>query len=727
MSRKIFSLAVVAGLLLAAILLIVFLTGKRGLAATEFASIAHKKPAATVLGWPATVEAISIENAASSLTEAPNGSIQEARFSDPFGLVIDKQGNTYVADAGENNKIRKITPDGIMTNFAGSKEGYADGLADAAAFNTPSGLAIDADGNIYVADTGNNVIRKITPQGTVSTLAGNGKAGYLDGSATEAQFNGPIGVAVDKTGKVYVADTYNDRIRVITVDGKVSTVAGSGQAGYQDGAAKEARFDTPCSLLINSKGELIIADTRNNAIRKISTTGEVTTLVRSAPEDKDAKLKRPIGLALTHDDFLYVGELSGGRIFQLSPDGEMRGLTGIDIDFSAGDDVSLRLQRPVGLALDKAGSLIVSDASNLALRRIRAKLANEVAKTPAPEITRYVVQTKTSPATKPPSFPWPLKPQHQLHEVVGTIGEVRGNYEGEERDHFHGGLDIQAAMGAPVLAVADEKVTSPTAAWGISGLNEGFKVATMSYIHMRVGRDIKDASIDPAKFQLLYDEKNKLAQIRIKRGTRFHVGDTVGTVNRMFHVHLSYSQSGRVVNPLSLLLTGFKDDIAPKIEGIHLFDLGGQEIRKRKQDKVLSIPSSVEQLSIVVDAFDQADGNSARRRLGLYQIGYQVLHTDGAALPGFDVPKMNIEFNRLPADDEAVKIAYFADSGITVHGSARTRFLYNVTNTVRDGHATLGFLDVKTIPKGDYLIRIFAADYAGNMATNGRDLAIHFE
>lgn len=730
MSRKIYLLATIAALLVTTILVFMFIKGEHRVIASEIAAISQKKPSATVLAWPATVENINIENADSSLDGSRDALIQQARFSDPFGLVIDKQGNTYVADAGENNKIRKITPDGILSNFAGSKEGYADGLTDAAAFNTPSGLAIDADGNIYVADTGNNVIRKITPQGAVSTLAGSGKAGYLDGIATEAQFNGPIGVAVDKTGKVYVADTYNDRIRVITLDGKVSTVAGGAQAGYQDGVAKEARFDTPCSLLINSKGELIIADTRNNAIRKISkisTIGEVTTIVRSVPEDKEAKLKRPIGLALTHDDFLYVGESSGGRIFQISPDGETRGLTGIDIDISAGDDVSLRLQRPVGLALDKAGSLIVSDASNFALRKIRAKLDNEVAKTPASEITRFVMQTKTSPTTQLPSFPWPLKPQYQAHEVVGTIGEVRGNYEGEERDHFHGGLDIQAAMGAPVLAVADEKVTSPTAAWAVNGLNEGFKVAAMSYIHLRVGRDSKDAGIDPAKFQLLYDEKNKLAQVRIKRGTRFYVGDTVGTVNRMFHAHLNYSQFGQVVNPLSLSLAGFKDDIPPKIEGIQVFDQAGQEIRKRKQDKVLSIPISVEKLSIVVDAFDQADGNSARRRLGLYQLGYQILNKDGTALPGFDNPKMNIEFNRLPPDSEAVKIAYFADSGITVHGSARTRFLYNVTNTVRDGHAKLGFLDVKEIPKGEYLIRIFAADYAGNVAKNDRDLAIRFE
>ncbi|MES2046767.1 MAG: gluconolaconase, partial [Pseudomonadota bacterium] len=204
-------------------------------------------------------------------------------------------------------------------------------------------------------------------------------------------------------------------------------------------------------------------------------------------------------------------------------------------------------------------------------------------------------------------------------------------------------------------------------------------------------------------------------------------GDTVGTVNRMYHVHLNYSRSGQVVNPLSLSLAGFKDSVAPKIEGIQIFDQAGLELRKKKQDKLLAIPRTTGPLSIIVDAFDQADGNSARRRLGLYQIGYQILRADGSAMPGFEEPRINLEFNRLPFDDESVKIAYFADSGITVHGNARTRFLYNATNTVRDGVAKPGFWDVKELPKGDYLIRIFAADFAGNVAKSGRDLAIRFE
>jgi hypothetical protein len=129
-------------------------------------------------------------------------------------------------------------------------------------------------------------------------------------------------------------------------------------------------------------------------------------------------------------------------------------------------------------------------------------------------------------------------------------------------------------------------------------------------------------------------------------------------------------------------------------------------------------------LAIIVDAFDQSDGNAARRRLGLYKVGYQVLGADGAPLPGFEQPLVNIEFNRLPPDEESVKVAYADGSGITVYGSKATRFLYQVTNTVRDGVARQGSWNPAGLAPGDYTIRIFAADYAGNVALAGRDLAI---
>ena len=703
-------------------------------------SLVHKKPIPTPFGWPAQIGAFAGGGGA-ALIDGPSG---QARFSDPFGVVLDKQGNVYVADAGENNRIRKITPQGIVSTFAGSKEGYADGVADAAAFNTPSGLAIDAAGNIYVADTGNNRIRKITPQGLVSTIAGNGQAGYLDGMAKDAQFNGPIGVAVDKSGKVYVADTYNDRIRVITQDGHVETVAGGARPGYQDGDGASALFDTPSAIVVNSKDELFVADTRNNAIRKISkNAGDasipgatlstmVSTIVRTPPEEREAMMKRPIGLALTHDDFLYIGEMTNGRILQISPTGEMRGLVGIDIDIVAGDSVSMRLQRPVGIAVDQAGSLVVADATRYAVRKITPKsnaVATTTAATPliAEAAAAPLQQNHVAAAPKMENFPWPLQPQDQPREVVGTIGEVRGNYEGESRDHFHHGVDVQAAMGELVLAVANEKVSSPLPAWGASSINEGMRVATTSYIHMRVGRSLNDAPLDNTRFTLVKDDKGQLAQVRIKRGTKFHIGDKMGTVNRMYHVHLNYNPDGDVVNPLSLSFIGFKDEIAPRINGIQILDQNGKALGKNKRDKILLIPRSLSEASIVVDAYDQADGNADRRRLGLYKVGYQILNASGTPLAGYEQPRVNLEFNRLPADDETVKIAYAGESGITVHGNATTRFLYNVTNIVRDGYAKSAFWQVKELPPGDYLIRIFAADYAGNQAMDGRDLAIRVE
>jgi DNA-binding beta-propeller fold protein YncE len=144
-----------------------------------------------------------------------------------------------------------------VTLFAGGHAGFADGLGAAAAFDTPSALAIDRLGNLYVADTHNNAIRKVAPDGAVSTLAG-GAAG----------FDGPVGVAVDRDGNVYVADTYNDRIRRIGKDGAVTTVAGSGTPDYLDGAGTAAAFDTPSAIAVDKHGVLFVADTGNNAIRR---------------------------------------------------------------------------------------------------------------------------------------------------------------------------------------------------------------------------------------------------------------------------------------------------------------------------------------------------------------------------------------------------------------------------------------------------------------------------
>ena len=661
--------------------------------------IYRRRPLPTPVGWKANVTTLAGDGSPRFQDTNP------AAFSDPFGVAVAADGTVYVADAGESNRIRKITPDGIVATFAGGKEGFSDGLTMAASFNTPSGLAIDADGNLYVADTGNHRIRKITPEGQVSTLAGDGTAGYVDGPASQARFNGPIGVAVDARGNTYVADTYNDRIRVISSDGQVSTVAGNGTPGYVDGDRSTAQFDTPCGIVTAADGSLIVADTGNDRLRKITPEGSVTTL-------PGADLSNPIGLALSHDNFLYVTELDRSRIVQIAPDGTLSVVAG---------DGSVRFNQATAIALgphsNQPAELYVADGGNYLIRKLDQTVVTSAATLvdPLPRLTTETLGQN--------SLLWPVDPQDRPHEVVATIGEVRGSFDTtDSRHHLHSGLDVFGAYGTIVKAVRSEKVTSPLANWAFGSINEGVRVGVVSYIHIHVGRD-KDAKMfDDPRFIPVHDAEQKLARVRIRRGTRFRQGDAVGTINRMYHVHMNIGPPGGEINPLSLAPVGFVDSIAPTIEkdGIQLFDASATRFTQKNGDRLLvSGP-----VRIVVDSFDRTNMNPDRRRLGLYKLGFQVLKADGTPAPGFEQPRINILFNRLPPDRDATKVAYAAESGITVYGSAMTRFLYEVTNMVHDGRAAPGVWDTTQLPKGDYVLRIVAADYSGNEAQDGRDLLI---
>jgi sugar lactone lactonase YvrE len=664
--------------------------------------LAAKAPA-TVMGWPVAVTDIG------------------AGFADPFGVAVDRAGNVYVADAGEHNRIRRIGADGVVSDLAGGAEGRRDGVGAAAAFHTPSGIALDGAGNLIVADTGNNSIRKVTPQGVVSTLAGDGTPGYRDGAAAQAQFNGPIGVALDKAGNVFVADTYNDRIRRIGVDGSVTTVAGSGVPGTLDGPAAAAMFDTPTAVALDAQGALYVADTRAGAIRKVGPDGMVSTLVATLPDVDDPFLRRPLALAVTHDGYLYVGDMSRGRILQVTPAGVLGGLTGIGIDIAVGDAKAVRFARPAGIALGRDGALYVSDAFKRVVRKVTLRAPGAA---PSVRAAPPLAQTAQTPAGQP--FPWPLKPQFGKHEVVGVVGEVRGSYDGENRHHFHNGLDVQGPMGAPVLSVSAEKVSNPLPNGGFDSVGESLSFDGFSYYHLRVGRTLKGEPLDPARFALTLDAKGKPERVRVKRGTRFAVGDTLGTVNSMYHVHLVRQTPGGEANPLELPLPGFSDSVIPRIEAISLLDANGKALA-RKSGKPVLVARAGGPLAIVVEAYDQSDGNAARRKLGLYKVGYQVLNADGAPLPGYEQPRINIEFNRLPPDRESVQVAYAKESGITVYGSASTRFLYVVTNVVRDGAARTDSWDPAALAPGHYTLRMHAADFAGNVAVAGRDLPITIE
>ena len=668
--------------------------------------IYRRRPLPTPIGWKAHVTRIAGDGSPVLRDGKQSG------FSDPFGVAVAKDGTIYVADAGESNRIRKISPDGKVTTLAGDKEGFADGVGPAASFNTPSALALGPGGDLFVADTANNRIRKITPDGHVSTVAGDGTAGYVDGPAAKAQFNGPIGLAVSEGGDIYVADTYNDVIRMITTEGEVTTIAGAAIPGYADGQQKSALFDTPCGIVIVNN-TLIVADTGNDRLRRVSSEGNVTTLPVQ-------ELSSPIGLAVSHDNYLYVTELDRSRVLQVAPDGVARVVAGDGPGFADGSDAG-RFNQPTGIAIspvtNKPTELFLADSGNYLIR----KLDQTTTSSAATLIDSYPKLTNETLGER--SLLWPFDPQKSPHEVAATIGEVRGSFDStDSRHHLHSGLDVFGGYGEPVRVVHSEKVTGPIPNWGFDSLNEGFRVGAFSYIHMHVGRDKDEKMFDDPRFIAVTDGAGKLTHVRVKRGTRFNTGETVGTVNKMYHVHLNVGPPGGEINPLSLSPIGFTDTIPPTIEkdGIQLFDATGTRLTQKQNDR-LRVGGSVR---IVVDAFDRTNMNAERRRLGLYKLGYQILKADGSPAPGFNEPRINILFDRLPGDRAATKIAYAAESGITVYGSATTRFLYEVTNTVRDGRAAPGVWDTSQLPKGDYILRIIAADYSGNEAQQGRDVPV---
>ena len=687
----------------------------------------------TPFNWRATTRTI-VGNGSPLIQE--NAQPLLAGLSDPFGVAVGRDGTIYVADGGGSNRILRLKVDGPLETIAGGKEGFADGVGDQASFNSPSGLVLDNAGNLFVADTGTNAIRKITPEGVVSTVAGTGKPGFADGPSTQAQFNGPIGVGIDEQGNVFVADTYNDRIRKIA-NGQVTTVAGVGRPGYSDGEAQNALFDTPCDVLALADGGLLVADSGNNQLRKVGPMGQVSTVSVNLNATAEAvQLRKPVGLALTHDGYVYVTESDRGRIVQLAPDGRACVIAGNGSGFADGAD-SAHFNQPSGIAIDpRVGDLIVADNANYLVRRLSGTTAGTTSERnePLPKLTTETLGEK--------NMLWPIDPQNQPHEVVATIGEVRGAYEStDSRDHLHSGLDVFGAYGEIVRAVRSEKITSPLPNWGFDSLSEGLRVGVFSYIHMHVGRDKDERVFDDSRFIAVAGDDGRLDRMRVKRGTRFRVGDALGTINKMYHVHLIVGPSGAEINPLSLAPIGFKDTIAPTIEpdGVEVFDESGNKLSSRDRGRLL-VQGRVR---IIVDAFDRCDLNSDRRRLGLYSLGYQLLRESTTAsttnavdkkkstastalVPavGFESPKITIMFDRLPHSEDAPKVAYAADSGITVYGSKTTRFLYEVTNTVRDGMAAQGLFDTTTLPKGDYLLRIVASDFSGNQTLRDLPIAI---
>jgi DNA-binding beta-propeller fold protein YncE len=349
----------------------------------------------------------------------------EGQFNLSIGLAMDAEGNVIVADAW-NHRICKITQQGEVSTLAGTDVGgHRDGEGAFAQFRWPSGVAVDGGGNVIVADNHNHRIRKITPHGRVSTLAGTGEWGHRDGEGTIAQFNWPRGVAVDRGGNVIVTDMFNHRIRKITQQGHVSTLAGTGSEGYQDGEGTIAQFDYPMGVAVDGDGNVIVTDEETYGIRKITPQGHVSTL---ASTGKTGHRDRVLRWGIAVDGGGNVIVTDNHRIHKITPRGHVSSLAGTGETGLLGRDqlASAHSNQASGVALDENGIIFAADTRNHCILRMASVDA----------------VTATFRSLLPPllqsSFVSDIQ-WHRLFSDVGSIQDVCFVVE-QERVHAHRGL-----------------------------------------------------------------------------------------------------------------------------------------------------------------------------------------------------------------------------------------------------------------------------------------------
>jgi sugar lactone lactonase YvrE len=311
-----------------------------------------------------------------------NGTGTAASFNRPLGIAVDGSGNVYVAD-NVNHVIRKVASGGVVSTLAGSgSPGSADGLGSAASFYNPFGVAVDGVGNVYVADTNNYAIRKVTPAGLVSTLAGSGFPGSADGTGSAASFGNPYGVAVDGVGNVYVADYSNNTIRKVTPGGVVTTLAGSGAPGSVDATGTSASFDRPAGVAVDGSGTIYVADSNNHKIRKVTPGGVVSTLAgtgllgSSDGPGSGATFRRPNGVAVDAAGNVLVADRVNHLIRVVSPAGVVSTLAGTGSSGSSnGLGTSASFNQPYAVAVDSTGNAYIADYGNHLIRQIEAASA----------------------------------------------------------------------------------------------------------------------------------------------------------------------------------------------------------------------------------------------------------------------------------------------------------------------------------------------------------------
>jgi sugar lactone lactonase YvrE len=334
-----------------------------------------------------------------------NGAAINAELDKPYAVAVDASGNLVFDDTG-NNVTRKVGANGIISTVAGDFDlgglYFGDGgLATNAGLSHPNGVAVDTDGNIFIADQNNNVIRKVDTNGIITTVAGNGTSGYNgdNGWATNEELRFPVSVAADASGNLFVGDSDNNRIRKVDIEGVITTVAGNGYqiensqgevigGGYSGdgGAATNAELATPAGVAVDASGNLFIADKGNNCIRKVGTNGIITTVAGNGTNGysgdggaaTNAELGNPTGVAVDAGGNLFIADYLNERIRKVDASGIITTVAGNGTSGYTGDNgtaTNAEFNGPRGVTVDALGNLFIVDNGNNRIRKVSASLS----------------------------------------------------------------------------------------------------------------------------------------------------------------------------------------------------------------------------------------------------------------------------------------------------------------------------------------------------------------
>lgn len=339
-------------------------------------TVGGNKAEGPVYAYVPAMEEYIVETFSGSTTPgATDGPLNTALFRNPEGVAIDATGRLIVTDRG-NNLIRLVATGQVSLVAGNTAGGYAEGTGGAARFKLPWKATTDAAGNIYVADRDNHAIRKITPQGEVSTLAGGNGAGYADGPGAAAKFNQPLDVTADAAGNIYVADNLNHRIRKVAADGTVTTLAGSGVAGFADGTGAAAQFKNPSGLDVDKDGNILVADRLNHRIRKVTPAGVSTSVAGDGTtgyRDGDAagaRFAEPYGISGDRHGNIFIADLNNNKIRKIGAAGMVSTIAGTVKGYADGPGAAAQLNGPTDVCVDGEGTIYVADLTNHCIRKI---------------------------------------------------------------------------------------------------------------------------------------------------------------------------------------------------------------------------------------------------------------------------------------------------------------------------------------------------------------------